>query len=291
MPTSLLILQPGSPYRMDVEAWADDTVPSAAGRRSLLRVTEDQTRLVFANAYDHLVTMGRTLGSDGAMPLFAYSSLARVVCEAAVRFAWIIDPVLSSEERIMRGAVSLLVSADERLKGITAIPANRFSGNIYQKLVDNCREEVTRVRAFITEAGLSLAPGKDGKTLARLELDSPKVSVPIRLDMTKLVGELLPDSPSWYNIGSAVVHSRFWGLRDSVLPAGSAAMALGPNLLEVGAAAQTAISASGLIIARCAAYYGYDSDQDLKRTRRRREALDRYITRFAASPKVWVPAE
>ena len=77
--------------------------------------------MIFVNAYDHLVTLGRVLGSDGAMPLFSYSSLSRVVCEAAVRFAWLIDPDVGCEERIIRGAVSLLVSANEQL-GIVATP-------------------------------------------------------------------------------------------------------------------------------------------------------------------------
>jgi uncharacterized protein HemX len=51
------------------------------------------------------------------MALFSHSTLSRVVAEAAVRFAWLLDTDVSSEERVMRGAVALLVSADERLKG------------------------------------------------------------------------------------------------------------------------------------------------------------------------------
>jgi hypothetical protein len=70
--------------------------------------------LIYASAYDHLVTLGRVLGGDGAMPLFSHASLSRVVCEAAVRFAWLMDPGISSEERIVRGAVALSNSADER---------------------------------------------------------------------------------------------------------------------------------------------------------------------------------
>ncbi len=31
---------------------------------------------------------------------------------------------------------------------------------------------------------------------------------------------LLPESSTWYNVGSAVAHSHFWGLRDSVSSSG-----------------------------------------------------------------------
>jgi hypothetical protein len=54
----------------------------------------------------------------------------------------------------------------------------------------------------------------NGKMKARLELKSPKVSVPLKVNVTELMAELLPDSPSWYNIGSSVTHSIYWGLRD-----------------------------------------------------------------------------
>ncbi len=57
-----------------------------------LGLTVHQAVLIHINAYDHLLTLGRALGSDGAMTLFSHVSLSRVVCEAAVRFAWILDP-------------------------------------------------------------------------------------------------------------------------------------------------------------------------------------------------------
>ena len=52
----------------------------APHRAKLLRYTRHQAMLIYANAYDHLVTLGRVLGGDGAMPLFSDASLSRVVC-------------------------------------------------------------------------------------------------------------------------------------------------------------------------------------------------------------------
>ena len=134
------------------------------------------------NADHQLVTLGRILGGDGAVPLFSYSSLSRVVCEAAVRFAWIIDSDVGCEERVMRGAVSLLVSANERVKGIVATPVTiTFNSSLRKKLIDNCKAEVASAERLITEAGMTLALGRDGKTLARLELDSPRFQCQLSL--------------------------------------------------------------------------------------------------------------
>jgi hypothetical protein len=73
---------------------------------------------------------------------------------------------------------------------------------------DSCIAERDAVQELIEGAGLRrLRYSKDGKTKTTLELESPTVSVSLRIKPTELMAELLPDSPSWYNIGSAVTHS------------------------------------------------------------------------------------
>ena len=69
---------------------------------------------MLVNAYDHLVSMGRLLGSDGAMSLYAHTTLSRSVCEAAVRHAWLLDPSISYEQRITRSA-SLSKDSERRV--------------------------------------------------------------------------------------------------------------------------------------------------------------------------------
>lgn len=56
------------------------------------------------------------------MSLFSHQSASRVACEAAVRFAWLMDPGISSEERITPSAIALVNSAEERLRGIRQRP-------------------------------------------------------------------------------------------------------------------------------------------------------------------------
>jgi len=275
--------QPGCPRELDDRAWSNDAAPQAEGRRRLLHLTQHQAVLIYVNAYDHLLTLGRMLGGDGAMSLFSQASTSRVVCEAAVRFAWLLDSAIGNEERIMRGAVALLASAEERLRGAMRIPAGQFDPRLRQALIDNCTAERDSAQALITGAGMTVAPSRDGKRPARLELDSPRVSVPVKLDVTELMGALLPESPTWYNISSGVTHSHYWGLRDAVASPGDEPLALTPDLLEVGAAAESAISASGLIIARAGAYYGHDPQTHLQRTRERRKAIDLHMRRIGAA--------
>lgn len=76
----------GSPGIQDDEAVADSADPIARGLATLLRYARHQASLVYVNALDHMITLARILGGDGAMPLFSHASVSRVVCEAAVRF-------------------------------------------------------------------------------------------------------------------------------------------------------------------------------------------------------------
>jgi hypothetical protein len=283
--------QPGCPWKQDDQTVTNHAGTEAQGRAKLLRYTWHQAALVYANAYDHLVILGRVLGGDGAMSLFSHASLSRVVCEAAVRFAWLMDPGISSEERIVRGAVALFVSADERFKGVRRLPAERFDRRVLRHMLDSCTAERDAVQELITGAGLTFGYSQNGKTKVRLELDSPNVSVPLKINVAELMAELLPDSPSWYNIGSSVTHSIYWGLRDVDGSRPGEPLALTPSVLDVGAAAESAISASGLILDRCGKCYGHDPSAHIRRTRQRREAIDALMRRATSSTWAHIPTD
>ena len=68
-----------------------------------------------------------------------------------------------------------------------------------------------------------------------------------------------------------------------------------PDLLEVAAAAESAISASALIIRRHAMYYGHDPEPRLRQSRQRRDMLDVLMREQAvkqiANPAPLVPAQ
>jgi hypothetical protein len=203
--------QAGSPWIVDDEAVAYRASQVAQGRAKVLRYARQQASLIYVNAWDHLITLARVLGGDGAMPLFSQATVSRVVCEAAVRFAWLMDPDISSAERLVRGAAALQYSADERSKGVRALPADRFDPRVYQKMLDSCSQEQDSIRKLIHGAGMAFGFSRKGSEKVRVELQSSKVAAPLKINITELMAEWLPDSPSWYNVGSSVAHSTYWG--------------------------------------------------------------------------------
>jgi len=283
--------QPGSPWTQDDEAVADYADPVAPGRATVLRYARHQSALIYANAWDHLISLARVLGGDGAMPLFSHASLSRVVCEAAIRFAWLMDPDVSSAKRLVRGAVALHYSAEERSKGVRALAAERFDPDSYQQMLTNCNQERDDIRKLINDAGMAFGHSQKGNAKVRLELQSPKVSVPLKITITELMAELLPDSPSWYNIGSSVTHSIYWGLRDVDHSRPGEPLALTPNVLDVGAAACSAISASALILDHCGKMNGHDPTAHIQRAKERREEVDALMRRAVTSAWAHIPAE
>jgi hypothetical protein len=283
--------QPGCPWNQDDKTVSDHASPHAEGQGKLLLNARHQAMLIYVNAYDHLLTLARDLGGDGAMSLFSHASLSRVICEAAIRFAWLMDPGISSEERIMRGAAALYYSADERCKGVRRLPPERFDQRAYNHMLGSCTKERNDVQKLITDAGLTFGYCRDGKTETRLELESSETSVPLKINVSELMAELLPDSPSWYNIGSSVTHSLYWGLRDINHSRPDQPLALTPSVLDVGAAAESAISASGLILDRCARIFGHDPAARLQHTKARREEIDALMRRATTSAWAHVPTE
>ncbi len=281
--------QPGSPWSQDDEAVADRADPVAQARATVLRHARHQASLIYINAWDHLITLARILGGDGAMPLFSQASVSRVICEAAVRFAWLMDPNISSAKRLVRGAVALYFSAEERSRGVRALPAERFDPRIHRQMLDSCRQEQDSIRKLIDGAGMAFGSSRKGSAKVRLELQSPKVTVPLKINITELMAELLPDYPSWYNIGSSVSHSIYWGLRDINQSRPGEPLALTPNMLDVGAAVISAISASALILDRCGRMNDRNPAAHVRRAQRRRAEVDALMQRAVTSTWAIVP--
>jgi enamine deaminase RidA (YjgF/YER057c/UK114 family) len=232
---------------------------------------------------EHLITLARILGGDGAMPLFSQASVSRVICEAAIRFAWLMDPDVTSATRLLRGAVALHHSAEERSKGVRAIPAGHFAPSDYQQMLGNCSQERDDIRKLPGGAGMTFGSSAKGNTKSRLELQSQKTAIPLKINIIELMAAWLPDSPSWYNIGFAVTHSIYWGLRDITHSRPGQALALTPEVLDVGAAVVSAISASALILDRRGRMNGHDPAPHVRRALERRDEIDALMQRAVTS--------
>ncbi len=264
-------------------------------QQGLLASVEHQARLILVNANDHLNSMARLLGSDGAMSLFSHTTLSRSVCEAAIRHAWLTDSSISYEVRITRTAAMLYYGAENKLRGAKQSLVRESAAPVRQLLIDKCTAEFDQVCELIGRAGMNLGLGRDGRTVARVELRNSNVKVPVKFEAGPLMESLLTESPGWYLLSSGVSHSAPWLLDTAVIGGrGSPELQLTPDLLEVAAAAQTAISASALIIERHATYYGFDPEPYVRKSRSRRGILDALMReqaiRQATNPAPFVPA-
>ncbi len=244
----------GCPHQADVLSAKRAASRVRKAQRQLLASGQQQARLILVNAYDHLVSMGRLLGSDGSISLYAPTTLSRSVCEAAVRHLWLLGASLSYEERITRSAAALIASAENRLKGAGDAPERSMDAEITKMLADHCAAEYEQVRHLVDRAGMELVPDARGKKTARVELRGSAVKAPVKVDIGPLMADLLPESPGWYLLSSGTAHSAAWVLHSAV--AGAAAdpeLALTPDLLEVAAAAESA----GSIDIRISAHHPY----------------------------------
>jgi len=284
----------GCPFQSDTASARQAPIRVRKAQQNLLALGQQQARLMFVNAYDHLVSMGRLLGSDGAMSMFAHVTLSRSVCEAAVRHAWLLDPAISYEERTTRSAAVLFGNVENRLKGARESLAN-LDVRIANPIIDKCAAEYEQICRHISRAGMDLARDRNGKKIVRVELNNTDVKVPIKLDIGPLVLALLPESPGWYTMSSGTAHSGVWMLDSAVVgERGGPELQMTPDFLELASAAETAISASGLLINRHATYYGFDPQPYVSKSRQRRAMLDTLMrdqmARQAVNPAPLVPA-
>jgi hypothetical protein len=244
------------------------------GQLSILALGHYQARLTYVNAFDHLSSMARLLGSDGAMSLYAHTTLSRSVAEASVRHAWLLDPSISYEERITRYAVVTYYGAENKLKGAKQSLV-RAPQQIRDSLTSKASTELDQVRALINQAGMDFVLDKKGRNVARIKLSGSGVSTPIKFETGPLMEELLGESPGWYLLSSGVSHSGPWVLHSAVVGDRTGPeLSLTPDLLEVATASQTAISASELVLERHANYFGFDPEPYTRKSRQRRMMLD-----------------
>jgi hypothetical protein len=283
------------PYDADLSALKQADSRLRDSQRDLLSWAHYQARLTFVNAHDHLASMARLLGSDGAMSLYAHTTMSRSVCEAAVRLAWLLDPSISYEERITRSAAMVYYGALNKLKGARQALARPSDASLRDLLVGKVEAEFSQTRELINKAGMDLGLDSREKEVARIEFRSSGIKVPVTFKTGTHMERLLGDSPGWYLLSSAVSHSAPWVLDSAVIGGrGGPELSLTPDLMEIAAASQTAISASALLIDRHATYYGFDPAVYMRKSSQRRGIIDALMREQVMSqvtnPAALVPA-
>lgn len=268
--------------------------PVREGQLNILAEGHYQARLTYVNAYDHLLSMARLLGGDGAMSLYAHVTLSRSVAEAAVRHACLLDSSISFDQRITRYAAVLYYGAENKLKGAKQSLV-RAPQQVRDLLIDKASAELDQARSLIEQAGMDFGLDRRGRNVARVVLRDSGVSAHIKFETGPLMEELLGESPGWYLLSSGVSHSGPWVLHSAVVGDRTGPeLSLTPDLLEVAAASQTTVSAAELILERHANYFGFDPEPYTRKSRQRRTMLDTLMreqaTKQAANPALLIRA-
>lgn len=271
--------QKGSPRRMDTARVKRVTGRKGQAQRDIVNLTQHTARLLFTSFYDHLVSFGRLLGSDSMVSVFAHTTVSRAACEAAVRCAWLLDPQISSEERMVRSAVIIFNGSEDRVRGakLTLALTDR------QDVVQNCVEDRVKCHDLIKSAGMRFERDRRGKETASISYPQARAKVPVKINVTDLMSQYLPGVPGWYLIGSGAAHSLPWSLQDAVAdPTDAAKLVVSPSPLEAAAGAEAALDSAALLTQTYAHYFGHDPKAEMRAHRQRRGMIDRLMQEYGS---------
>jgi hypothetical protein len=155
-----------------------------------------------AGALDHLVTWFHLVAGDLArlpLPIFSHYTLARATYEPALLTLWLLDPSVTSKDRIARGYAAQLRSLDDFRKFQDELKATGDAANagmLYERLFDDARA-----------GGLT--------TTDRRGNEIPAMPVPSMIELFNTYDE--PNTagvmPSWlYRFISGHAHGREWAM-------------------------------------------------------------------------------
>lgn len=237
-----------SPYRRDRNALSARS-KRAQARRWILDETIRQAGRITSSAADHMLGLEKCLeGKPEAQ--FCTMTLGRGVLDAATRVCYVLDPVITLQMRLLRGAALLLDSSEEEVTAVRDLPPFEAPRPQAEKTVMSIRDNV---QGWITLAGMDIRTGTKGKPTG-IAWDTASKAVPLKINVSSESAKYFPDVPAAYRMASGVAHSMLWMLHDPDDRPSSVLMAQ--------AAALTAIGGCIKIGQRYAEYYGHDFGRD-----------------------------
>ncbi|MET8146459.1 hypothetical protein ABZU32_39635 [Sphaerisporangium sp. NPDC005288] len=261
--------RPGSPYMVERE------VSQSASEHSkrLWSEAHRTARTILLNLIDHLAMLRKAF-SGPELPLYAHITLSRVVAEAAAQVCNLIDPDVGYRDRVLRAALLGLRSRTQEVSAICSLPDEhpvRVIGALEKTM--HARDEFI---SLMEKADLEVRRRGERLTGVRYRDDGPFLDLEPKL--TPLVNRLFPDRPAGYQIGSGVVHSLEWMLRDAIAGDGTDEVHATPDLLGIGAATLLALDACAAVAAAYARLYGHDPATAAELSARRRRRIDEACT-------------
>lgn len=279
------------PHR-DSPCYRDRNALSARSKRVRARqwILDEMIRQagrITSSAADHMLGLEKCLeGKPEAQ--FCTMTLGRGVLDAATRICYLLDPVITLEMRLLRGAALLLDSSEEEVTAVRDLPPLEAPMPHAQKIVTSIRDNV---QGWITLAGMDIRTGPKGKPNG-IAWDTASKPVPLKINVSGESVKYFPDVPAAYRMTSGVAHGMPWMLHDPDDRPSS--------VLMVQAAALTAVGGCIKIGQRYAEYYGHDfsRDEDLGRLRRKAitlathnyvQAGNHSLGRYVSDPRLQGP--
>jgi hypothetical protein len=221
----------------------------ARAKRWILDEMIRQASRITSSAADHMLGLEKCM--DGKPETqFCTMTLGRGVLDAATRVCYLLDPVITLEMRLLRGAALLLDSSEEEVTAVKDLPLHEAPMPHAQKTVMSIRNNV---QDWITLAGMNIRTGPRGKPNG-IAWDTASKPVPLKINVSSESAKYFPDVPAAYRMTSGVAHGMPWMLHDpgdrpsSVLMAQAAALAAMGGCIKIGQ--------------RYAEYYGHDFSRD-----------------------------
>lgn len=221
----------------------------AQARRWILDEMIRQASRIASSAADHMLGLQKCLEGEPETQ-FCTMTLGRGVLDAATRVCYLLDPAITLDTRIVRGAALLLDSSEEEVTAVRGLPPSEAPMPHAQTIVTSIRDNV---QGWITLAGMEIRTGPNRKPNG-IAWDPASKPVSLKINVSSESAKYFPDVPAAYRMTSGVAHSMPWMLHDPDDRPSSVLMAQ--------AAALTAMAGCIKIGQRYAGYYGHDFSRD-----------------------------
>lgn len=168
--------------------------------------------LMAATVGDHLQAVGDVAVNPPR--IFAHMSLARAALEAAARTHYLLHPVGTVEDRVLRSAALLLASAEHE---VTAAAEMSLLPGLAARAAADAKVRHDEISRLLFRADIDVKRKRNGQALG---VGWPGSTSPTTLcspNITVLLRQLLPSKPAAYRVGSGAVHSQPWVLDDDLV--------------------------------------------------------------------------
>ena len=240
--------QRDSPASSDRDALSGRSKRSQA-RRWILDETIRQAGRITTSAADHMLGLQKCMETTPEAQ-FCPMTLGRGMLDAATRVCYLLDPAISLETRLIRGAALLLDSSEEEMTAVRALPPLEAPMPEAREIVTSIRDNV---QGWITLAGMDIRIGPKRRPDG-IAWDTASKPVPLKVSVSSESARYFPDVPAAYRLASGVAHAMPWMLHDpddrptSVLLAQSAALVAMQGCIKIGQS--------------FAEYYGHDYSKE-----------------------------